>query len=550
MKGIFCIVLLFLHLFEKVKPNTYFQKAGWVSPSTSYGHVHLSIDLDKVQRHLTNLQHTLNHLYMESIQHTRPQVKQRCQNFLKQTIDELKSARHRLEDYQKMTTLSPVANKRTKRFLGLIVALTSLSIGLYNTAEIIQLKGSLSDVVTRQHHITDILQDHEVALHHVQHNVDDMKSQMVRTMMVVEDIDAMQGFMELEIQVSKAMEEIHRMVNCIISGTERLLMHKLPLCFTNVTNLETAHTRLTRDALQRNLQPIQPHIAAYLEYETSFIIEHQVIHVFVHVPLSDGNQNLELLRFFSYPIPIGDSLHMKIDTQQTHLAISPGGFHATLTHSALEKCIKHGELHFCPQPIILKKNLSDTCLGSVYMQNYTNLQQKCPATFFEATEIIESYNPDTFMIYTAEPQTIRISCKNGYHTQHVAIKEQHQLKVGSGCKVTTNNHQFQTGYDISVDDEIQRWPIIWNISNTLFDVNAKALHDIIKDLNLLDTKPTPIRDIRKMIWMNTHHKVNLSISIVISVISILIISVVIYLTYRAYKIKSVQTQEENETPKS
>ena len=147
-----------------------------------------------------------------------------------------------------MTNLSPIETRRAKRFLGIILALTSLSIGLYNTAEILHLKASLSDVVTRQHHITDILQEHEVSIHNIAHNVDEMKIQMKRAVGVIEDIDPKQAFMEMEIEVTKAMTEVHRMVDCIILGTERLLMHRLPLCFTNVANLETAHTRLALDA--------------------------------------------------------------------------------------------------------------------------------------------------------------------------------------------------------------------------------------------------------------------------------------------------------------
>jgi hypothetical protein len=87
------------------------------------------------------------------------------------------------------------------------------------------------------------------------------------------------------------------MVDCIIFGTERLLMHRLPLCFTKVTNLETALTRLALDARQRGLAPTQPHITAYLEYETSFIIKHKILHIFVHMPLLDKNQHLVFTQY-------------------------------------------------------------------------------------------------------------------------------------------------------------------------------------------------------------------------------------------------------------
>jgi hypothetical protein len=142
-----------------------------------------------------------------------------------------------------------------KRFLGAIaigIATTSLAIGIGNTAAIIGLKASLSDAVTRQHHITDILQEHEVSIHNVQHNLDVVKSSVMDIANHVIDSDMLQKFLEAEITITKAMQELTHMVDCIILGTERLFMHRLPLCFTNTTNLIRAHERLTRDALKKN----------------------------------------------------------------------------------------------------------------------------------------------------------------------------------------------------------------------------------------------------------------------------------------------------------
>ena len=115
--------------------------------------------------------------------------------------------------------------------------------------------------------------------------------------------------------------------------------------------------------------------------------------------------------------------------------------------------------------------------------------------------------------------------------------ELHQLD--QGCTATTENHVFQSGFDISINDAIQRWPTIWNISNILFDVNAATLHDIVKRLDLIDSTPTPIRDIKKMVWMNSHQNFNLGLSIVIAVIAILIIGGVTYLIFRYFKVSKV-----------
>ena len=139
------------------------------------------------------------------------------------------------------------------------------------------------------------------------------------------------------------------------------------------------------------------------------------------------------------------------------------------------------------------------------------------------------------MMYTAAPQTIRIICKGGFHQQHIAVKSHQQLNFGKACQVSTA--KFESRFDISVDDEIQRWPTIWNLSDILFGVNAATLHDVMKKLDMIDSRPMPIRDLKKMIWMDTHNKINLGISTLLVVISILISVFVIFIIYRAYKLK-------------
>jgi hypothetical protein len=229
---------------------------------------------------------------------------------------------------------------------------------------------------------------------------------------------------------------------------------------------------------------------------------------------------------------------MQIDVKHSFLALNNDGFHTTLDKAVIGQCTKYSNLYFCNEPLILQTRLSNTCLGSIYTQNYTNLELKCPVIFFEAEELIEYFSPNTFMMYTRYPQTIKIKCQDSQ--QHVAVDSKKLLQIGRGCKVSTTHHVFQTGFDVAVDDNIQRWPTIWNISNTLFHVDATTLHDIIKRLNLIDSKPTPIRDLKKMIWMDTHYKVNLGISVVISIISVLLMSIIVFLLYRYCKITKNQ----------
>ncbi len=61
--------------------------------------------------------------------------------------------------------------RRTKRFLALLVVLSSLSLGLMNKTELIALHASVSNIAIQKNHIIDILKGHEISIHQIQHGV-------------------------------------------------------------------------------------------------------------------------------------------------------------------------------------------------------------------------------------------------------------------------------------------------------------------------------------------------------------------------------------------
>ncbi len=538
------LLLLTVILATTIHANMYFRRTGWINPNPSYGHIHLAINLSQIETHLDNMRGTLEHFRtnLHNIHH--PLVKVRAHTFITHSLKEAKLLQTKFQEFLLIIHLTPNERKRVKRFLGMLLAVTSLTMSLFNTAEIMHLQSSISNVVTRQQHITDILQEHEVSIHNIAHNVDSLKEEFIKAVNVIEENSAMATVHEAELQISAAMNELRHMVDCISSGTEKLLSHRLPFCFTNMSSIENAHQRLIRSSKTMNLTPIPLNIASYFQFETSFILEHKLLHIFLHVPLADFSQHLELLEFYAIPISITPTLHMSIKPENKFLAVDKDGLHTTISRETLRQCLKYSDLHFCNTPLILSKKLHHTCLGAVYSQNYTHLERKCPVIFMEVEELVEPLSGNEFMFYTHKPQTIQVNCKKG--RKHIAIQEKQLLKLEQGCEVSTTNNIFRTGFDITINDEIQRWPIIWNISQTLFDIDASKLEEIVNKLKLIDGHPAPIRDIKKMIWLDSHSTTNVWLTVVISVVSLFVLSVLIYLGLRYFKLYRKKTNVEND----
>ena len=72
----------------------------------------------------------------------------------------------------------------------MLLAMGSLTMCLYNQAKSIHLQENISDLARCQSHIVDILQEHEVAIHVLQHNVNtihDSFSQITNIIKIIKE---------------------------------------------------------------------------------------------------------------------------------------------------------------------------------------------------------------------------------------------------------------------------------------------------------------------------------------------------------------------------
>jgi len=527
-----------------VKTNTYFRRSGFIVKNPSYAHVHMQIDLTNLQNQIKDIDSAILHFHKLEKFNNHSHIKLRANTFLKHSYKQIQQMHVEYSDFSQLLKGPMDTSKRSKRFLGMVLAITSLTLSLFNTAQILQLKLSLDDVVTRQNHIADILQSHENAIHSLRHDVTKLRDNFITTINIIEEQAALLHLFDFELQLSQAMEELQATLNCLRFGTERLFSHRLPSCFLNTTSIEQTHTRLTLQAARKGLIPVSQSSSSYLQYEVSFIIQNSQLHIFVHVPLMDMTQNLEILQFFPIPIPVTSTIHLQIIPPDLHLIISKDGSHATIATHTLDHCLSYSDFYFCDKPIILSKSLSSSCLGAIYAQNFTNLENKCPVTFHFASEIVSALSAGEILIYSSKPQTIQVSCPSGM--KHIAIHLQHIFTFNPGCHVVTSEHQFTIGFDLTINDDIQRWPTIWNVSDSVFGLNSDSLDKVIKDLHLIDSAPTSLRDIKRLISNQTHSKINIIATIFCIIIFIFLIFIFSFLLYRYCIMKRVQNNNQNE----
>ena len=146
-------ILSLLSLVQHTTGTLYFQQVGQLNPSPSYGHVHLVVDTNIVMAQLHTLEGEIAYVPKSVHTITHRQVEGRAKNFLIKAHMDINSMIREFTDLCHIVQETNPDKARVKRFLGLLLAISSLTMSLFNQAEILLLQGEVSDIATRQNHI-------------------------------------------------------------------------------------------------------------------------------------------------------------------------------------------------------------------------------------------------------------------------------------------------------------------------------------------------------------------------------------------------------------
>ena len=517
----------------------YFQHIGKLNPSPAFGHIHFVIDTNLIMKRMVSLKETIVQVRAVVQTHSEPSVKHRAENFLKKSFLDVESIIAEFKDIQLVIGSTTSDRPRIKRFLELLLAIGSLSISLFNQAEILHLQGSVSNVIARQNHIVDILQEHEVAIHDLKHDVLAIQDGFSSMANIVSETHAYSLIHDAEINIVMALAELRRSLVCVQGGIQTLLNHRVPLCFLSSEQIGTSMHNLAVKAAAFNLHILNAELSAFLQYETSILMSQGKIHVFTHVPLVNKHSLLDLLRFNHAPVQLADNLALQLAPEATILAIGQNNVHTTLTQDEFGHLHQYQDHFFGDSSIVLNKHINKTCLGAIYSQHVDNLRHLCPVQFIQTSESFYKVAPNVFIFYSDTPQTIQVTCNN-QQVKHVAVTHSEKISLEANCQVTTNEHKVQTSQDFNEEPIIHEWPQQWNISHILFDLDPSVLSAQVKKLHLYTRTPTTARDLRKLL-QSTSGATSMWVATAILILTTTIfLGLMGYLGYRYLVIRKAQ----------
>jgi len=152
-----------------------------------------------------------------------------------------------------------------------------------------------------------------------------------------------------------------------------------------------------------------------------------------------------------------------------------------LASTDLLDCHRVNKIFLCERHGVISKNLNDSCLGALYIQNYESAEKLCHLRIQPVKEIVYQLLNNWFLIYSPLPQTSIISCFNGTESQFHLPKGISKKHLSAGCKATFIDHILLTDSSIKLDNEIQHYQWDWE-SKIFKDYDQADFTEILHEL--------------------------------------------------------------------
>jgi hypothetical protein len=260
---------------------------------------------------------------------------------------------------------------------------------------------------------------------------------------------------------------------------QQLQHRRLSIDFLTFAQLNHVFLKVQRIASSVDCRLIPEHPSDLLQLETSYSSSGSTISIILHVPISPKDSVLRLFRFKPFPLPLSSRLTLtpKVDTDV--LAISHGDrFSVELRHADLMDCHSVNRFYLCEKHGILRKTLSASCLGALWLQKFEEVHKLCGMQVQPYHEAVVQLANNWYLTYTPKAFTAPVKCQNGSETDlHFRVGvNKHQ--VDSSCRATLHDHVVIADMNQYLDVPIKHFEWSWD-DETLTMLTSAEMSDTI-----------------------------------------------------------------------
>ena len=465
-----------------------FENIGQMATAITYINTQISMNVTDVERMINEYSNFLDNHYVQfqKIRKDNNQPQELRELALKgeEILYSYKLDFNTLrDDLGLVKWLLPVEAARSQRAIGLAIGLglgvLGTFMGVYSTAQMAALKYRTTAIEEENIKIVKALIDLSADQKKVQESVSKINT-------------LIQGWQTLNpallgVRIGRLEKVLKGVVTKIRNTFQMAQAHRLSIDFYNADELNHLYHKISSTANKNKLILITEKPLDLFQLEVSYLSDGHMLHLMLHVPAVSEGSLLNLLRMHPLPVPIENGKAIVPKTQDNVLGLSPGKERMSvhLSSTDLLDCKTINKVFLCERHAVLHKQINDSCVGALYLQDFDSAAQLCPLEVLPQKEVVTQLADNWFLIFSPRPQTARITCANGTESQFYLPEGLAKNHLSSGCRADFIDHVLLTDSSITLENNIQHFDWAWltdmgkkvNLSQQLADMHQLGFNN-------------------------------------------------------------------------
>lgn len=454
-----------------------FDLKGSIAPSTTYGHICFHLDLQHTMDVIANTSKQLNrqetevHLLIHNNNLSNSYTAEFA-NIFDQHEQELNRMTRRLGTFTEIIGKEAGTESRQKRqlFMGL-ASVIGIGLGLYQEEEISQLKTAIKDDQERTNNLITVIEKQSTS---IKKNTEILKNQEAKFNVLVDNFrqEHARGMIEsIKNSITDMMTANNMEAMRWMNGLEVLITEeRISPFLIDQEQLQEEFNKLMQQARIHGLAPVfggGPYSAYRAKTTLTKTNKHEVMGI-IHIPLSQ-DKLFDVYRYLPVPINVeGTTVIAKPRKKHNVLALNQErSLYAEFDESFLTGCLQHSRSYFCEEPLILRKDLEQSCLLGLFLKKPKTISKRCQLSFVEEKEELIRIDKYRFLIYAPRKTTVRLVCgKNG--TSEV-IQGTKEYRVAPGCSFSSDQLYVKMIPTIRTKGDVIADTVEWELANLILE---------------------------------------------------------------------------------
>jgi len=390
--------------------------------------------------------------------------------------------------FQQNPVLKDILTNRNARFInpiGLALGAFGTFMGLFNARQIANLR---QEIAQKQSIMIEMIQDNSKKIY-------DMSASLT----VLKTFISSSHLYDLSVFISEINDvenEIRTKIQWAAHAIQAAQYHRLSIDFLTDEQLLALFRKLKRESEKAGQQLLTERPSDLYQLETSYFFDGSNFHILLHVPMVTKNSQLRLLKLHPFPLPLNENFTITPEVKDDILAVSSGFDRLSAKMSAIDllACHSVNKIYLCDRQGVLSKELNNSCLGALYLQDFAIAKELCDFKIKVTQEVVQQLLDNWFLIYSTKAQTAFVSCTNGTQQETYLKTGISKVHLSPGCQANLAEHRLIADGAIVLPSDITHFEWTWDAASEL-QLNPILLNEYIDELQKAGINDPSLEDL-------------------------------------------------------